>query len=176
LSDLRITDDERPAGSRPQWFARLLLDTLPRAAIGFLILAMVIINLANVIGRHAFGQALFWAEEIMKLCMVWGVFLGAIAITYRGEHLRMDLFSSGLKRPWSTVLNAFTTAILVIVTCYIAWYSYQVVTIIHMTGRVSDAAQYPMILQHSSLFVGLILMIVAVVVCWRLWLFGRERR
>lgn len=176
MSDLRTTDNERPAEGRPQRFARLLLDTLPRAVIGFLLLAMITINLANVIGRHAFGQALFWAEEIMKLFLVWGVFLGAIAITYRGEHLRMDLFSSGLGKPWSSVLNAATTAILVIVTCYIAWYSYQVVTIIHMTGRVSDAAQYPMILQHLSLFVGLILIIVAVAACWRLYLFGRDGR
>lgn len=176
MSDLRITDNGRPAEGGPQRFARLLLDTLPRVAIGILMLAMIIINLANVIGRHAFDQALFWAEEIMKLCLVWGVFLGAIAVTYRGNHLRMDLFSSGFGRSWSTVLNIATTVLLVVVTCYIAYYSYQVVMIIHMTGRVSDAAQYPMILQHLSVLVGLILMIVAVAACWRLYLFGRDGR
>jgi len=176
LSDPHITDDGRPAESRPLRFARLLLDTLPRALIGLLLLAMIMINLANVIGRHAFDQALFWAEEIMKLGMVWGVFLGAIAVTYRGNHLRMDLLSSGFGRPWSTVLNVVTTAVFVVVACYIAYYSYQVVQIIHMTGRVSDAAQYPMILQHLSVFVGLTLMIVAVAACWRLYLFGRDGR
>lgn len=176
LSDLRSTDDRGPAERGPQRSARPLLDTLPRAVIGLLILAMIIINLANVIGRHAFDQALFWAEEIMKLCMVWGVFLGAIAVTYRGNHLRMDLFSSGIGKPWSTVLNVATAVVLVAVAGYIAYYSYQVVQIIHMTGRVSDAAQYPMILQHLSVLVGLILMIVAVVVRWRLYLFGRAGR
>lgn len=165
--------EERNTDSRPGLISRLSLDSAPRLVIGILMLVMVAINFANVVGRHAFGYALFWGDEIMTLLLVWGVFIGAVAVTYRGAHLRMDLVSARIGRPWSTVLNAITMLTLVAVACYIAYYSYQVASIIHMTGRVSDAARYPMIVQHLAPLTGLVLMVLAVLVSWRLYLFGQ---
>jgi TRAP-type C4-dicarboxylate transport system permease small subunit len=161
--------------ARLQKIGHLFLFLLPRVLIGLFLVIMVAINLANVVGRHAFGQAIFWAEEIMRLCMVWGVFLGAIAVTFRRDHLSMDLISENFRKPFSTILNVLSSITLIAVAAYVAYYSYQVAGIISATGRVSDAAQYPMIIQHAAVFIAMMLMVVAVLLSWRKYISGRAR-
>ena len=107
--------------------------------------------------------------------MVWGVFLGAIAVTFRRDHLSMDLISENFRRPFSTILNVLSGVTLIAVAAYVAYYSYQVARIIAATGRVSDAAQYPVIVQHAAVFVAMVLMVVAVLVSWRAHVSGRTR-
>lgn len=149
-----------------------LFVSVPRIIIGFLILVMVAINLANVVGRHAFGQAIFWSEEIMTLCLVWSVFIGAIAVTYKGEHLKMDLFSQTFPSKWRLVVNVLITLSLISALSYTLYYSYQVVKIIYITGQVSNAAKYPMVIQHVALFVSLIFIILAVILRWKSYCSG----
>lgn len=168
-------NDTAQKKARLQKIGHLFLFLLPRVLIGLFLVIMVAINLANVVGRHAFGQAIFWAEEIMRLCMVWGVFLGAIAVTFRRDHLSMDLISENFRKPFSTILNVLSSITLIAVATYVAFYSYQVTRIISATGRVSDAAQYPMIIQHAAVFIAMMLMIVAVLLSWRTYVSGRAR-
>ncbi len=144
-----------------------LFISVPRTIIGILILIMVAINFANVVGRHAFGQAVFWSEEIMTLFLVWSVFIGAIAVTYKGRHLKMDLFSQTFPPLWKRVVNVLVFLSLIFALSYTLYYSYQVVKIIHITGQVSNAAKYPLVIQHVALLVGLTCIILAVLFRWR---------
>ena len=45
----------------------------------------------NIVARYVFFKPIFWAEEILIFLMIWGVYVVAISITYRGAHLCMDL-------------------------------------------------------------------------------------
>lgn len=143
-------------------FTDWLFVSLPRFIIGALLLAMVAINLANVIGRHALGVAIFWSEEIMTLALVWGVFIGIIAVTYKGDHLKMDLVSQTLPETWKRLINFLTIIVLVLSLAYTLYYSYQVVSLIHLTGQVSNAAKYPLVIQHFALLLGIFSAIVAI--------------
>ena len=70
-----------------------LVVTIPRFIIGVAIIAGIAINVGNVIGRFLFLEPIIWAEEIMIYIMVWTVFVGAILVSYEGQHLKMDFFS-----------------------------------------------------------------------------------
>ena len=129
----------------PSW----LFVSIPRLIIGTLLLLMVAINLANVIGRHALGVAIFWSEEIMTLALVWGVFIGIIAVTYNGDHLKMDLVSQTLPEHWKRMINGLIIVVFLSSLSYTLYYSYQVVSIINMTGRVSNAAKYPSLIKKN---------------------------
>jgi TRAP-type C4-dicarboxylate transport system permease small subunit len=137
-----------------------------------LMLAMVGINFANVVGRKLFGQAVFWSEEVMLFMLIWAVFLGAVVITYDGKHLRMDLFSTRLRRPWSTMLNAVTAALFVAVAGFMIMQSQKVVLMMASTGQVSNAAHIPMIVLHLSVLIGFVAMVLAVLVRWRAYITG----
>ena len=47
----------------------------------------------------------------MIYLVIWSVFLGGVAIAYRGEHIRMDLFSSKLRGAWRTALDVTVTVL-----------------------------------------------------------------
>src|SRR4249919_3322982 len=54
------------------------------------LLCIVAINGANVVARYFFGSPFSWAEELMLFLMILGVFSGAIAVTWRNIHIRID--------------------------------------------------------------------------------------
>jgi TRAP-type C4-dicarboxylate transport system permease small subunit len=167
---------DQPRDRTEGGFSGLLFERLPRLVIGTLLIAMVAINSANVIGRHVFSEAIFWSEEIMRLLLVWGVYLGAVAVTYRSNHLTMDLFTARLASPYSTILNSIVLAVFLFIFGYIAYYSWQVLLIMNMTGRVSDAAKYPIVLQHAAVFAGLVLMALAALTRWKTFVISSRQK
>jgi TRAP-type C4-dicarboxylate transport system permease small subunit len=152
---------------------RFAFATLPRWALGALMLLGVAINFANVIGRYVFGHALFWAEEVMAFITIWGVFIGLAAITYNGDHLNMDLFSAAIRGPWRIVVNGFVAAAMIACCVFVALQSYQVVALFAQTNQVSVAADVPKAIPHAALLTGFALAALAVVVRIRSYLTGK---
>lgn len=143
---------------------RLLLSTIPMTVIGVLMLVDVALNGANVIGRYFFGSPIFWAEEVMVYLSIWGVFIGIIAVAYKGEHLSMDLFSARLTGAPAIALYVVITIVLAISCFYTATQSWQIVRMFFETGAVSNAAGVPKAIPHSALLIGFGLTALAAVV------------
>ena len=141
--------------------------------MGTALLAGLAINLANVIGRYAFGYSLYWAEEVLVYLMIWGVFIGVAAVAYKGEHLNMDLFSASMAKPWSTIINACMVLILVLACGFAISQSWKVVALFIRAGQVSVAAGIPKAIPHAALLVGFALMLLAVLFRLRAYLRGR---
>lgn len=155
--------------------AELAFVTVPKLVLGTLMLTGVAIVFANVVGRYAFGQALYWAEETLVFLTIWGVFIGMGAIAYNGDHLNMDLFSARVGGRARLALNAVVTALLLVCCLYMVWISAQVVMLFAKAGQVSVAASVPKAIPHAALPAGFALMVLAVVVRWRAYLNGSFR-
>jgi TRAP-type C4-dicarboxylate transport system permease small subunit len=171
MSDDTPEDHEPVGGPPPRW--RGLFVSLPRALIATLILVGVAINFANVISRYLFNFALFWAEEAMVFIIVWCVFIGAIAVTFNGAHLRMDLLSARLVSPWREIVNSFTMLTFLACGCFAAFQSWKVVSLIGGIGQVSNAGGIPMVIPHLALLVGFVFMVIVVAMRWRAYVTGR---
>ena len=141
-----------PSRPPPPAWQRHIFVTAPRALTAVLILAGIGINFANVISRYLFNFALYWAEEIMVFVIVWCVFIGAVAVAFNGAHLKMDLLSTRLESPWKEFVNGIAAAAF---------------------GDVSVTASVPMVIPHSALLIGIVLMVLAVILRWRAYLRGR---
>lgn len=152
---------------------RFLFVTLPRWLLGTLMLCGIGINFANVIGRYAFGQALFWAEEATVFLVIWGVFIGMAAIAYNGDHLNMDLFSAAIRGRWRIALNAAVAVALLACCLFVAVQSFQVVALFARAGQVSVAAGIPKAIPHAALGVGFVLTALAVLVRIRSYVTGK---
>jgi TRAP-type C4-dicarboxylate transport system permease small subunit len=138
-----------------------------------LMLSGVALNFANVFGRYVLGSPIFWAEEVMVMITIWGVFLGMIAIAWNGEHLTMDLFSSRLQGGARRALNLLTAGTLVVVCGFVALQSWRIVSMFVATEAVSVGAEIPKAIPHSALLVGFGLTALAVVVRIRAYASGR---
>ena len=93
--------------------------TIPRFIIGTAILVGIAINVANVIGRYFFLEPIIWAEEIMIYIMVWTVFIGAILVSFEGQHLKMDFFSIMLPSPFKEIINCIAALAVLLVCVYV---------------------------------------------------------
>jgi len=138
--------------------------------LGVVMLAGVALNLANVIGRYAVGKPIFWAEEVLVVMVIWGVFFGAAVVSWRGDHLNMDLFYARMGRRSRFAINCFIASVMVSICLFIAWQSWTIVQMFHQTDAVSTGAQIPKVIPHSALLVGFLLSALAVIVRWRRWL------
>jgi TRAP-type C4-dicarboxylate transport system permease small subunit len=168
-----MSDQPAAARSPRNSRAELVFVRVPHLVMGTLLFLAIAINLANVVGRYGFGAALFWAEEIMIYMVIWSVFLGGVAIAYRGEHISMDLFSSRFRGVWRVALNTIVTVLFLAGTLFVIVQSSRVVSLHLRTGMVSVAAGVPMYIPHAALLIGFTLMLLAVLVRLRAYATGK---
>ena len=77
--------------SKTEMITTFIYERIPRFILGALMFAAVAINIANVIARHIFHAPIIWAEEVLVFIMIWIIFTGAILVSHKCVHLKMDL-------------------------------------------------------------------------------------
>src|SRR6476620_10780729 len=94
-----------------------------RVLTGFLLIASVALNFANVIGRYFFSTSIYWAEEVMLFLMIGCVFLGNGIVAWSGRQIRMDVVVGMMPAKVRDALYLISelaflvTALLIIVFC-----------------------------------------------------------
>lgn len=88
---------------------------------GFVLLAMVVLNCADVIGRELFNDPIFGATELTRLMIPLIVFAAVPIVGYREEHISVDLidlvYPKSAINPRQIVLNIITMLLMAGV-CY----------------------------------------------------------
>ena len=143
--------------------AKLLLRDIPRVAIGLILLLCIGINAANIVGRYVFLAPLPWAEEVLSFLIIWGVLLGASAVTYDRRHLAMDVFVR-LYPPWLRgTLEGLMLLAVVGFSGFTAVQAWTIVQIMARNGQVSIAAGIPMTVPYFGFVVGFVMIALAAI-------------
>ncbi len=142
---------------------RLLLRDIPRLAIGFILLLCIGINAANIIGRYLFLAPLPWAEEVLSFLIIWGVCLGASAVTYDRRHLAMDVFVSLYPQWLRRALEGLILAAIVGFSGFAAFQAWKIVEIMARNGQVSITAEIPMTVPYFGFVVGFAMIVLAAI-------------
>jgi len=137
------------------------LATWAHRAATALLVAIVVINGANVLGRYALNAPIGWAEEIMVFCMIGLVFGASPAVTLQASHVRMDIalqaMPAKLRRALAFLTDLISIAVLGVYVCA----SVPLVIRLAAFHQVSDAASVPLALPQGMVPLGLILMVLA---------------
>ena len=166
-----MTDDFKP--SRSKQIEELVFIKIPHVAGGTLFLIAAALNIVNVIARYVFSNPIFWAEEILIFIIIWGVFLVAGSITYRGGHLNMDLIYSKMNPRWKGAVNIAIAVTLIVCTVYTAMQSWTVVTLHYRNHGVTAGTDIPLVFPHMALLFGFSFMALAAMVRIRSYISGR---
>ncbi len=98
-----------------------LLANFEELATAVLLAVMIGSVCLGVFYRYVLSQPLAWTEEIVLLCMVWVVFLGASIATKSREHIVIDILlvvvPRGLRRGMEMVSLVVVTGVLIV----LAW-------------------------------------------------------
>ena len=156
---------------RTQWIERAIFSTL-RIIMGVLVLFIVAVTGANVVARYVFLAPFFWAEEVLVFAMIGFVYAGVILVTWDGSHLKMDILSQYLKSPWKEAVNLVSTLLFVGCGGFVAVQSFKVTMTQFEYGGRSVAAEIPMVIPHSMVFLGFLFMTVVVIIRFRAFVKG----
>lgn len=166
-----MTNDPKPSKSRQ--IEEIIFVRMPLVAGGLLFLIAAALNIVNVIARYVFSNPIFWAEEILIFIIIWGVFLVAGSITYRGGHLNMDLIYSKMGPRWKRVVNIAIALTLIVCTIYTAMQSWKVVMLHYRNHGVTAGTDIPLVFPHAALLFGFSFMALAAMVRIRSYISGR---
>lgn len=159
-----MNDNPEQSTARPALVDRLG-DGLTRLCLtvaGAALIAIVAINGTNVVARYAFGSPFSWAEELMLFLMILSVFSGAVAITWRNMHIRIDTFielvSPQMRQAALTIGALVSIAVLLIVS----YASANIISVLRQIDQRSDALDVPAWIPQSFLTIGLVIIAMAI--------------
>lgn len=122
--------------------------------LGLFLIAMVVINVANALGRYTGLPALTGADELLIYTMIWIVLLGAVLATRHQAHLTIDLLPASLNPNAALMLRILTTLVTAGIAGITAWYSWAFVAKIGSMGQTSMGLGLPITVPHLAIFVG----------------------
>lgn len=127
------------------------------AVAGLSLICIVAINGANVIARYFFGKPFAWAEEVMIIFMILGVFAGSVTVTWRNIHIRIDTFVDRMTPLWRRIAKTLVTAASMVVLLAVVVASYRIVALLYSFDQRTDALEWPMWIPQSFVTIGLAL-------------------
>lgn len=133
-------------------------------AIAFI--AAVLLNFANVVGRYLFGLTFLGADEVQIFVMIGMAFLGAVVVSQRNMHLRMDVLVRYLPTQIQGLLRGLELLLLVALAGFVLTQSFLYARQMMRIGRTSDMVGVPMWIPHGAVALGFGLMLV--IALWRL--------
>jgi len=148
-----------------------MLDRLMMSIRGLLAVAFglaVSLNFVNVIGRYVLGRSLLVADEIQVYIMVAMSFLGAAVVSWRGEHLRMDVIARALPGGARAALRAAEVVLVIVLAGFVAVQSTHYAAQMYALDRTSDNAGIPLWIPHGTVALGFgLIALIALIALWR---------
>ena len=120
----------------------------------------VCLNFANVIGRYVVGRSITGADEVQIYIMVWMAFLGAAVVSWRRNHLRMDVLVRFLPEAIRRGLRFLEIALILVLAGFTVVHSARYAWQMASLGRTSDVGGIPMWIPHSAVVLGFALIAV----------------
>lgn len=95
--------------------------------LAIVLFLMIGLAASQVLMRSVFGSGLSWADEALRLLVLWSAMLGAIAASRDNVHLRIDLLSRFLPAAWRRLAATLVDVFAAVVSAVLAWQSWRFV-------------------------------------------------
>ncbi len=105
--------------ARADRFGRLLENSL---LIG-LLAAMLLLGLAQIVMRNFLDAGFGWADEALRIMVLWLAMLGAVAASRDDRHISIDILARILPARWRAAAAAAMAGFAAAVAWLLAWHS-----------------------------------------------------
>ncbi len=109
-----------------------LLRRAELAVLTVLGVAATLLMFGNAVLRYVFGESIIWAEEVIRILFVWGMFIAITASFFRNEHIGFDALAKR-KGALNLLYRVVYALCLVVVGGLLAYYGFGYT---RMTGDV----------------------------------------
>jgi TRAP-type C4-dicarboxylate transport system permease small subunit len=99
--------------------------TLETVMLVSLLTAMMLIAVGQIVMREVFGTGFGWAEELVRLIVLWLALIGSIAACRENRHIRIDALSHVLPDAVVNVIRVLVDVFAAVVCGIIAVQAYR---------------------------------------------------
>lgn len=123
-----------------------------------LLVAVVLMNLAQVTFRYVLNDPLSWTEESMRYATVWMVFLAGSAALFRGEHMVINVFAEVRSPRVQWALHIAVLGCIAAFSLLLVWKGVPVA--LRNARQLSPSMQIPMVWPYMAVGAGGALMLL----------------
>ncbi len=136
------------------WFAANFEEVVSAILLGVMLASVGL----GVLFRYLLQRPLSWTEEVVLMCMVWLVFLGASVATKHKEHIIIDFVVALVPRSVARVMEVIAVLVAIAVLLAMVW---QGVELVQRTQFMTTTALgIPTMYMYSAVPVSAVLMII----------------
>lgn len=104
------------------------------AILVLILVTMIVLAAAQIILRNFMDVGFIWADEMLRMLVLWIAVAGALAASRGDRHISIDVLSRYLpgfiEKPATLIVHVFTA----IVCALVAWHSFRFVQMSHEFG------------------------------------------
>jgi TRAP-type C4-dicarboxylate transport system permease small subunit len=99
------------------------------AALVVLLGALLLLAVVQIVLRELFATGFPWADELLRLLVLWLALVGSVAACRDNRHIRIDALSHVLPAYAVVLVRVVVDLFAAVVCAVIAWHAYRYVTL-----------------------------------------------
>ena len=108
----------------------------------------------QVIIRYVFNYPTTWAEELVRICFVWVVFMSACAALRRGEVVALDFIIRRLNRHLAFFLTQLGRVFVLVFLSFAIYSGYDMTSFVFMRKAPTPAMGFPLWVVYLAIPLG----------------------
>jgi TRAP-type C4-dicarboxylate transport system permease small subunit len=92
-----------------------------------ILLGIVVLSALQIVLRNVFSYALFWADDLVRMAVLWLAMIGGMAASREGRHIAMGIVPRYCPKTWHKPAAILSMSFAAVVTAGLAWHSYRFV-------------------------------------------------
>ena len=133
---------------------------------------LVAITFMQVLSRFVLKIPLSWSQEVVRLCVVWIIFLGSAVAVKEGTHLTLDMLTSQLPKPIRKIFRILILFLMLVCAAILLYGGAEYC--IKCASKTMITLPWPADIQYASMPVSAVLMIWYVLECLKKEVTGKE--
>lgn len=139
------------------------VDVAEQSIIVLLFFALLGLTLAQIILRNIFDSGLVWADDAIKVLVLWVAMTGALYATRGARHISIDVITRFLPLATARLIRRILFFITAGICVFAAWHSYQFV-LLELEDPMPAFLQVPT--WFTQAIIPLVLLLMAVRFVW----------
>ena len=92
-----------------------------------LLLAIIVLAALQIVLRNVFSTSLFFADEIIRIAVLWIAMVGGVAAAREGRHIAITIVPRYFPEAWHKPAGLIATGFAAAVTAMLSWQSFRFV-------------------------------------------------
>jgi len=83
--------------------------------------------LIEIFSRYTLGRPIFWIEEFARYAFIWNIFIGAIIVSRKRAHLKIDYFVNLIPYKLKKMVLILVRVLILIQSVVVVWYGFKLI-------------------------------------------------